>query len=113
MLREGLPAGAGLELEVRNRAWPALTPSDAPAVRLAGEAFERTVGARPALVRSGGTLPIYAGLVARGLPTLATGFGIESEANAHAPNENVPEGAIGQGVETMREVFRALGGLGT
>jgi acetylornithine deacetylase/succinyl-diaminopimelate desuccinylase-like protein len=113
LLREGLPAGAELELEVRNRAWPALTPSDSPAVRLAGDGFERTVGARPALVRSGGTLPIYAGLVARGLPTLATGFGIESEANVHAPNENMPEGAIGQGVETMREVFRALGGLGT
>jgi acetylornithine deacetylase/succinyl-diaminopimelate desuccinylase-like protein len=112
LLREGLPAGAELELEVRNRAWPALTSADAPAVRLAGDAFERTVGARPALVRSGGTLPIYAGLVARGLPTLATGFGIESEANVHAPNENVPEGAIGQGVETMREVLRALGGLG-
>jgi acetylornithine deacetylase/succinyl-diaminopimelate desuccinylase-like protein len=112
LLREGLPEGAELELELRNRAWPALTPVDAPAIRLAGDAFERVVGARPLLVRSGGTLPIYAGLVARGLPTLATGFGIESEANAHAPNENVPEDAIALGVETMREVFQALGKLG-
>jgi acetylornithine deacetylase/succinyl-diaminopimelate desuccinylase-like protein len=70
------------------------------------------IGARPLLVRSGGTLPIYAGLVRRGLPTLATGFGIESECNVHAPNENVPEGAIALGVETMREAFRALGALG-
>jgi acetylornithine deacetylase/succinyl-diaminopimelate desuccinylase-like protein len=112
LLREGLPEGAELELELRNRAWPALTPVDAPAIRLAGDAFERAVGARPLLVRSGGTLPIYAGLVARGLPTLATGFGIESEANVHAPNENVPEDAIRLGVETMREVFLALGQLG-
>ena len=112
LLREGLPEGAELELQLRNLAWPALTPVDAPAIRLAGDAFERTLGARPLLVRSGGTLPIYAGLVARGLPTLATGFGIESEANVHAPNENVPEGAIGLGVDTMREVFRTLGQLG-
>jgi acetylornithine deacetylase/succinyl-diaminopimelate desuccinylase-like protein len=112
LLRDGLPAGAELEIELRNRAWPALTPIDAPAVRLAGDAFERAIGARPLLVRSGGTLPIYAGLVARGLPTLATGFGIESEANVHAPNENVPEDAIDLGVATMRELFRTLGQLG-
>jgi acetylornithine deacetylase/succinyl-diaminopimelate desuccinylase-like protein len=112
LLREGLSEGAEVELELRNRARPALTPIDASAVRLAGDAFERAIGARPLLVRSGGTLPIYAGLVARGLPTLATGFGIESEANVHAPNENVPEDAIALGVETMRGVFRALGQLG-
>ena len=63
------------------------------------------------LIRSGGTLPIYAALVDRGLPTFATGFGIESEANAHAPNENVPEGAIALGIEAMREVFKGFAAL--
>jgi acetylornithine deacetylase/succinyl-diaminopimelate desuccinylase-like protein len=111
LVREALPEGAELEIELRNRASPALTPTDAPVIRLAAAAFERVVGAGPLLVRSGGTLPIYAGLVARGLPTLATGFGIESECNVHAPNENVPEDAIAMGVETMREVFRGLGEL--
>jgi acetylornithine deacetylase/succinyl-diaminopimelate desuccinylase-like protein len=111
LLREGLPAGAELEITVKNSARPALTPTDAPAIRLAGDAFERVVGARPLLVRTGGTLPIYAGLVARGLPTLATGFGIESECNVHAPNENVPEDALDVGVATMREVFVGLGEL--
>jgi acetylornithine deacetylase/succinyl-diaminopimelate desuccinylase-like protein len=112
MVREATPEGAELEITVRNRAHPALTPTDAPALRLAGDAFEHVVGARPLLVRSGGTLPIYAGLVRRGLPTLATGFGIESECNVHAPNENVPEDAIDVGVKTMREVFLRLGQLG-
>jgi acetylornithine deacetylase/succinyl-diaminopimelate desuccinylase-like protein len=111
LMREGLPAGAELEITVKNSARPALTPTDAPAIRLAGDAFERVVGARPLLVRTGGTLPIYAGLVARGLPTLATGFGIESECNVHAPNENVPEDALDVGVATMREVFVGLGEL--
>ena len=71
------------------------------------------MGARPFLVRSGGTLPIYASLVDRGLPTFATGFGIESECNVHAPNENVPEDTVELGVATMREVFTRLGELGS
>jgi acetylornithine deacetylase/succinyl-diaminopimelate desuccinylase-like protein len=111
LVRDALPAGAELEIAVRNRAHPALTATDEPALGLVADAFERVVGARPLLVRSGGTLPIYAGLVRRGLPTLATGFGIESECNVHAPNENVPEDAIEVGVRTMREVFRELGAL--
>ena len=112
LVRESLPAGAELEIELRNSARPALTPTDAPSIRLAADAFESTIGKRPLLVRSGGTLPIYASLVARGLPTLATGFGIESECNVHAPNENVPENALELGVATMREVFVRLGELG-
>ena len=113
LVREALPDGAELEITIKNNARPALTPMDSDAIRLAGDAFEHVVGARPFLVRSGGTLPIYASLVARGLPTIATGFGIESECNVHAPNENVPEDAIELGVETMREVFVRLGQLGT
>ena len=112
LVRKGLPDGAELEITVKNTSRPALTPPGAPAVQLAGDAFEHVVGARPLLVRTGGTLPIYAGLVARGLPTLATGFGIESECNVHAPNENVPEDAIDLGVATLREVFTRLGTLG-
>ena len=113
LVREALPDGAELEITIKNNARPALTPMDSDAIRLAGDAFEHVVGARPFLVRSGGTLPIYASLVARGLPTIATGFGIESECNVHAPNENVPEDAIELGVETMREVFVRLGQLGS
>ena len=88
-----------------------MTAADSAAVRLAGDAFERVVGSRPLLVRSGGTLPIYAALVRRGLPTFATGFGVDSEANVHAPNENVPETALAVGVETLREVFLAFAAL--
>jgi acetylornithine deacetylase/succinyl-diaminopimelate desuccinylase-like protein len=112
LVRDALPAGAELEITLKNSARPALTPTDSEALRLAGDAFEHVVGARPFLVRSGGTLPIYASLVDRGLPTIATGFGVESECNVHAPNENVPEDALDVGVATMREVFTRLGGLG-
>jgi acetylornithine deacetylase/succinyl-diaminopimelate desuccinylase-like protein len=112
LVRDALPEGAELEIELRNSARPALTRTDSQAIVLAGDAFEHVVGARPFLVRSGGTLPIYASLVARGLPTIATGFGIESECNVHAPNENVPEDMLDVGIATMREVFTRLGELG-
>ena len=113
LVRGALPAGAELEITLKNSARPALTPSDSDALRLAADAFETVVGSRPFFVRSGGTLPIYASLVDRGLPTCATGFGIESECNVHAPNENVPENTIELGVATMREVFTRLGELGS
>jgi len=113
LVREALPTGAELDIALRNSARPALTPTDSDAIRLSGDAFESVVGARPFLVRSGGTLPIYASLVDRGLPTFATGFGIENECNVHAPNENVPEDTIEVGVATMREVFTRLGELGS
>lgn len=112
LLREGLPEGAELEITFQNTARPAMTPTDAPALQLAGEAFEQVVGAPPLLVRTGGTLPVYAALVDRGLPTFATGFGVESECNVHAPNENVPEETVELGVATMREAFTRLGALG-
>jgi acetylornithine deacetylase/succinyl-diaminopimelate desuccinylase-like protein len=112
LVREALPAGAELEITPKNSARPAVTPAGADALRLAADAFEQVVGARPSFVRSGGTLPIYASLVDRGLPTFATGFGIENECNVHAPNENVPEESIELGVATMREVFTRLGELG-
>jgi acetylornithine deacetylase/succinyl-diaminopimelate desuccinylase-like protein len=111
LVRERVPDGAELEILVRNTAQPAVTATDTAAVRLAADAFEQVVGARPVLVRSGGTLPIYAALVERGLPTFATGFGVESEANVHAPNENVPEDFVEVGVETLREVFRGFAAL--
>jgi acetylornithine deacetylase/succinyl-diaminopimelate desuccinylase-like protein len=111
LVREGLPPGTELEITLENSARPALTPADDPMLGLASDAFERVVGARPLLVRTGGSLPIYAALVDRGLPTLATGFGIESECNVHAPNENIRDDALELGVATMREVFVRLGEL--
>jgi acetylornithine deacetylase/succinyl-diaminopimelate desuccinylase-like protein len=113
LVRDALPEGAELEITIENNARPALTATDADALRIAADAFEHVVGARPLFVRSGGTLPIYASLVDRGLPTLATGFGIENECNVHAPNENVPEDFLEVGIATMREVFTRLGELGS
>jgi acetylornithine deacetylase/succinyl-diaminopimelate desuccinylase-like protein len=109
LLRDAAPSGTELEI-----AWdgspPGLIPADAPAVRLGLEAFERGLGVRPALVRSGGTLPIVPALADRGISTILTGFALP-ESGIHSPNERMPIEAFEQGVATARELFLAFGEL--
>ena len=47
LLRESAPEGADLEIERWSSASPGLIPPDAPAIRLAQDAFERVVGREP------------------------------------------------------------------
>jgi acetylornithine deacetylase/succinyl-diaminopimelate desuccinylase-like protein len=107
LLREAAPEGAELELERRSSAAAGLIPPDAPAVRLAQDAFERVVGRRPLLVRSGGTIPIVPALAARGIPTILSGFALPG-ANLHSPNERLLARYIPLGVETARETLVAF-----
>ena len=110
LLREAAPAGAELEIERRSSAPAGLIPPDAPAVRLAQDAFERVVGRRPLLLRSGGTIPLVPALSERGIPTILTGFSLP-DANMHSPNERLLARYIPLGVEAARETLVALGGL--
>src|SRR6266545_3982767 len=52
------------------------------------ERTEALRSVRPALVRSGGTLPIVPALADRGIPTIITGFALP-DANIHSPNERL------------------------
>jgi acetylornithine deacetylase/succinyl-diaminopimelate desuccinylase-like protein len=110
LLREAAPEGA--QVEVTRLSWAAagLVPPDAPAVQLAQDAFERTMGRRPLLVRGGGTLPIVPALVDKGIPTILTGFATP-ESNIHSPNERLLAEYMPLGIETARELFRSLAAL--
>src|SRR5205814_10171231 len=88
MLREAAPAGAEVEIELRSQAEPGLVPPDSTAVQLGLDAFERALGVRPLLLRSGGSLPIVAAPADRGVPTLLTGFDLP-DGNVHSPNERL------------------------
>jgi acetylornithine deacetylase/succinyl-diaminopimelate desuccinylase-like protein len=111
LLREAAPEGAELEVTRLSAAPAGLVPPDAPAVQLAQDAFEHTMGRRPLLVRSGGTLPIVPALVDKGIPTIVTGFAT-SESNIHSPNERLLAEYLPLGIETARELFRSLAALG-
>jgi acetylornithine deacetylase/succinyl-diaminopimelate desuccinylase-like protein len=110
LLRDATPEGAELEVTRLSAAPAGLVPPDAPAVQLAQDAFERTMGRRPLLVRSGGTLPIVPALVDKGIPTIVTGFATP-ESNIHSPNERLLAEYLPLGIETARELFRRLSAL--
>jgi len=111
LLRESAPAGADVEVDLWSAAPPGLIPPDSAAIRLGQDAFERALGVRPLLLRSGGTLPIVPALAGKGIPTIVTGFDLP-EGNLHSPNERLLVEHVPLGVAAAKELFRSLAGLG-
>jgi acetylornithine deacetylase/succinyl-diaminopimelate desuccinylase-like protein len=109
-VRAAAPEGAELDIELLGPARPGLVAPDAPAVRLAQDAFERVVGARPLLIRSGGTLPIVPALADRGIPAIITGFSLP-DANIHSPNERMLADYVPLGIATAQALFEELARL--
>lgn len=107
LLRESAPEGAELEIELVSSADPGLVTPGSRAIELGLGAFERAVGARPLLLRSGGTLPIVPALEQKQIPTIVTGFGLPG-ANVHAPNERLLLEYLPLGVDAARELFFAF-----
>jgi len=110
LMREAAPEGAEVEIELWSAAPPGLIPPDSAAIRLGQDAFERVIGARPLLLRAGGTLPIVPALADKGIPTIVTGFDLP-EGNLHSPNERLLVEHIPLGVAAARELFVSLAGL--
>ena len=111
LVRGAVPEGADLDVKLVSSAEPGLVMPDAPALALARSAFEGVFGKPSKLVRVGGSVPIVAGLVTRGIPTISTGIAT-SDACAHSPNEKFPAEYLTLGVEAIRETYRRLGELG-
>jgi acetylornithine deacetylase/succinyl-diaminopimelate desuccinylase-like protein len=110
LVRDAAPEGATVEVERWASSPAGLVAPDAPAIRLAQDAFERVVGSRPLLIRVGGTLPILPALADKGIPTVLTGFDLP-EGNIHSPNERLLVEHIPLAVEAAREVFLAFAEL--
>jgi acetylornithine deacetylase/succinyl-diaminopimelate desuccinylase-like protein len=108
LVAEVAPAGAEVTLEPLGTARPALVDPGAPPIRAAAAALERAVGRAPVLARSGGTLPVVAGLAARGTPVVLTGFGLPDDA-IHAPNERILVENLTIGTRAAEEILLGLG----
>jgi acetylornithine deacetylase/succinyl-diaminopimelate desuccinylase-like protein len=111
LLRDAAPEGTELEVERWSNSPAGLIPPDSKAVRLAQDAFERVLGRRPLLLRSGGTLPVVPALVDKGIPTVLTGFAVPGH-NIHSPNERLLERYVPLGVAAARETLLAFRDLG-
>jgi acetylornithine deacetylase/succinyl-diaminopimelate desuccinylase-like protein len=107
LLREAAPEGADIEIEMWSSSPPGLVPPDAKAIQLGLDAFEKVLGVRPALIRSGGTLPIVPALADKGIPTVITGFGLP-DSQIHSPNERLVAEYVPLGIAAARELFLAF-----
>jgi acetylornithine deacetylase/succinyl-diaminopimelate desuccinylase-like protein len=110
LLREAAPEGAEVEVERWAKSEPGLVDQNAPAIRLAQDAFERAVGTRPLLIRSGGTLPIVPALGKKGVPTILTGFALP-DSNIHSPNERILAEYLPLGIDAAAALYSELGKL--
>jgi len=109
-LSEAAPPGAEIELERMASSPAGLVEPGSRAIRLAQDAFERALGKRPLLLRSGGSLPIVPALGDRGIPAVITGFALP-ESNVHSPNERLLLEYVPLGVAAARELFSGFAGL--
>ena len=110
LMREAVPDGAELEVETLATGPAALVRPDDLAIKLGQDAFERAVGARPLLIRVGGSLPVMAALEQKGIPTILTGFDLP-DGNIHSPNERFRVEYVTLGVEAAKELYRSLAQL--
>lgn len=86
-LRERTPAGCHWEFDDHGGGSPATCATDSPTLRAAARAIEQGCGVSPAMIKSGGSIPV-AGLLKEtlGLETVFMGFGLEDD-RVHSPNE--------------------------
>jgi acetylornithine deacetylase/succinyl-diaminopimelate desuccinylase-like protein len=109
LLRDAAPADADVTMTWQN-ADPSLFEPDLPALVLGAQAIERATGAPPALIRSGGSIPVVAEFAAREIPTIVSGFGLPDDA-FHAPDESFRLKSLELGERTARALLTALAEL--
>lgn len=107
LLLDSAPAGADIEVDRWSSSPAGLVPPDSPAIELAAGAFERVLGRRPLLLRTGGTLPIVPALADRGIPVVLTGFDVPG-GNIHSPDERLLARYVPLGIAAARELLIAL-----
>jgi acetylornithine deacetylase/succinyl-diaminopimelate desuccinylase-like protein len=107
MLRDACPPSSRLELDRWPVGRPAYVSPDDPVIAASFDAIERATGTRPVALRSGGSIPVMAALVARGTPTILSGFGSPSD-NIHSPNERMRLRNLQWALDSAREIFLSL-----
>jgi acetylornithine deacetylase/succinyl-diaminopimelate desuccinylase-like protein len=104
LLRDALPPGAELTFS-----FDAAEPSRFDPATPALQAARRALG-EPALVRSGGSLPILAAFAARGIPAIVGGYALPED-QIHSADESYRLASLAQGAQAARALYRELAGL--
>jgi acetylornithine deacetylase/succinyl-diaminopimelate desuccinylase-like protein len=111
-MRERCPSNVKIEFANHGLAPAAIVPIDNPATKLAAEALERGFGKPPALIRTGGTIPVV-GLIKQtlGIDTVLVGFGLPDD-RVHSPNEKFDLDCFYKGQRTAAALYDKLAQLG-
>jgi acetylornithine deacetylase/succinyl-diaminopimelate desuccinylase-like protein len=103
------PRGVHVEVQNLGTAKALRMSPNTPASRAAGRALEATFGKAPVFERSGGSIPVAAMFDAvLGLPITMVGF-MNSDCNAHAPNETMVLLNYETGIRTIIRLWDELG----
>ncbi|GJM18009.1 MAG: hypothetical protein DHS20C14_02220 [Phycisphaeraceae bacterium] len=107
-VRERTPAGCRWELIDHGGGHPATVGTDSPPLRAVRDALAKAAGTEPALIKTGGSIPI-AGLLKRelGMDTIFAGFGLEND-RVHSPNEKFDLDCWRLGARTHAMIPEAL-----
>lgn len=85
--RERTPQGCRWELIDHHGGHPATVRTDSAELAAASRAIERACGVKPALIKSGGSIPVAGSLKSKlGVETIFMGFGLDDD-RVHSPNE--------------------------
>lgn len=100
-VRRVAPPGVTVEVADLHGAQPTLLDTRGPAVEAAMDALETVWGARPVLVREGGSIPIVSTFAeVLGVPVLMMGFGLPDD-GLHSPNERFKIENFYQGIRSV------------
>lgn len=85
--KDHTPPGCRWELSDHHGGFGVTTPIDSVAMQAAGRAIKKATGKAPALIKSGGSIPVAGMLKDKlGIDTIFMGFGLDDD-RVHSPNE--------------------------
>ncbi|MEM1329995.1 MAG: M20/M25/M40 family metallo-hydrolase [Planctomycetota bacterium] len=107
-LNERTPRGCRWELIDHGGGWPATVSTESAPLAVVKAALARAAGAEPAMIKTGGSIPV-AGLLKQrlGIETIFMGFGLEDD-RVHSPNEKFDLACFRMGCRAHVEAMSAL-----
>ena len=104
------PAGIQASVNVLGTSPGIIVNPDHPAIAVAAEAFEESLGRKTVFTRSGGSIPIVGDFAKHlGIPTVLMGFGLPDD-GLHSPNEKFKLANYYQGIATVAHFLQRYGG---
>ena len=108
-VKSQVPEDCDVEFVSHGGSKPFHVPTDRPELSLAVKALEEEWGVVPAVIGSGGSIPVVGEFKrALGLDSLLIGFGLDDD-RIHSPNEKYDLKSFQKGIRSWARILQALG----